>query len=203
VEDGHPAGKDHTLDGVNKVTLDYAYLRDHRHTAGEEPRPIVVGIDRTHKWVMGDMVTGKGENWYAIQKVCQNVKDALGYNRLILKGDQEPALRTLLDRIKDQGKFEILPERAPVGDSQSNGEVENTGKRIQGQARTVKLGLEARIKGEIPEEHDIVPWIVRAGVATLNRYAVGYDGKTPWERLKGRPFNKEGAEFGETVCYLK
>ena len=87
VEDGHKSGEDHTMNGVHKVSLDYGYLRDHKHQKGEEPDPIVVGLDRELKWVLSDMVPAKGDDWYAIQRTCQNVKRVLGYNRTILRGD--------------------------------------------------------------------------------------------------------------------
>ena len=35
----------------------------------------------------------------------------------------------------------------------------------------------------------------------MTRYAVGSDGKTPYERIKGRPADKGIAQFGENVHY--
>ena len=37
---------------------------------------------------------------------------------------------------------------------------------------------------------------------TLNRYAVGQDGRTAYYRLRGKAFNQEVVEFGEEVWYM-
>ena len=49
----------------------------------------------------------------------------LGYSRMMLKGDQEPALRTLMDRMEMLCGEQCDLDGAPVGDSQSNGSVES------------------------------------------------------------------------------
>ena len=83
------------------------------------------------------------------------------------------------------------------------GDIENTAKQIQGMARTLKMGLETRLDAEIPEEHPIIPWLIRHGANILNRYHVGKDGFTAHRRARGRDFKKEVCEFGECVWYLK
>jgi hypothetical protein len=40
-------------------------------------------------------------------------------------------------------------------------------------------------------------------VANINRFQIGTDGKTAHERLRGRKFRRDIAEFGERVMYLK
>ena len=84
----------------------------------------------------------KGDNWFAIQKTCQNIASTLGFKRLILKGDQEPALQTLLDRISRLADRRIIQERSPVGESQSNGIIERAIQELEGQVRAIKLNLE-------------------------------------------------------------
>ena len=69
--------------------------------------------------------------------------------------------------------------------------------------RTIKLTLEGRLGGLIPEDHPIMPWLVKHAAALLNRYKVGNDGLTAHRRARGRPFRKEIVDFGESVWYLK
>ena len=38
---------------------------------------------------------------------------------------------------------------------------------------------------------------------TINRFHIGSDGKTAYQRWKGKPLKREIAEFGESVLYLK
>ena len=55
----HRTKEDHSTNGVHIVTMDYGYLREHKHSAREPPRPILVEVDREHKWVFADMVPNK------------------------------------------------------------------------------------------------------------------------------------------------
>ena len=49
----------------------------------------------------------------------------------------------------------------------------------------------------------IVPWLVRHTSGVMNRFMVKSDGKTGYERWKGKKFRGVCAEFGEKVMYLK
>ena len=44
--------------------------------------------------------------------------------------------------------------------------------------------------------------MVRHAAQVVNRYRIGEDGLTRHRRLKGRSFDKEVAEFGESVWFL-
>ena len=182
------------------ISIDYAYMGER-----DEGMPILVMIDRKSKMRNADVVPEKGANEYAVRRLTQNM-DFVGYRNpevQICKSDQEPALkalRTAVMRNREQG---TAPEESPVGESQSNGEVENAVKMIQGMARVIKAGLERRLGKRIPRDHPIVPWIIRHAAGILNRRLVGKDGKTAHERARGRRWRKKGAEMGETVFYLK
>ena len=55
----------------------------------------------------------------------------LGYKRLILKSDQERSIKALKDAVKERMMdIELVLEESPVGEHQSNGEVENAVKRM-------------------------------------------------------------------------
>ena len=58
----------------------------------------------------------------------------------MLKDDQEPAIKALreavirrINAIKGDVNIQVITEESPVGESQSNGEVESAIKQIQGQ----------------------------------------------------------------------
>ena len=125
----------------------------------------------------------------------------MGHLRLVLKADQEPALRALRTMARRQFKLELMAESSTVGESHSDGEVENAIQQVQGQARTCKLQLERRLKTSIGMESPLLPWLVRHAAATLNRYRVGVDGFTAYRCPRGRKFSAEVAEFGECVWY--
>ena len=115
------------------------------------------------------------------------------------RGDQEPALRTMMEGIKRLCGDQCILEETPVGDSQSNGSVEATIKQVQGQFRTMRGALESKYGKIIGPKSNVLPWLVRHASTTLFRELKGKDGFTAYRRLKGKDFNKELVEFGECV----
>ncbi len=61
--------------------------------------------------------------------------------RMIIKSDQEPAIRAVRSGIKREREEYIMMEESPVGESQSDGSVGNAIKIVQGQIRTLRDGL--------------------------------------------------------------
>ena len=92
-------------------------------------------------------------------------------------------------------------EASPVGSSQSNGFIERAIQDEEGQIRTIKSDLESRIQGAIPSSHNLVPWLVEYAAVLLNRGQVGSDGKTAYERLKGKKASLPGLQFGERILW--
>ena len=75
-------------------------------------------------------------------------------------------------------------------DSNTNGDIESAVKQVKGMVRTMKLGIEARIGGRIPQKHPVIPWIVRQAGQAINRFQTGKDGMTAHRRLRGRNFRR-------------
>ena len=74
---------------------------------------------------------------------------------------------------------------------------------IRGQFRTFRDNLENAYEVLIDSGHPVIPWMVDHSAATIDRFQVGGDGKTSYERRRGKTFQKELAEFSECVWYLK
>ena len=95
-----------------------------------------------------------------------------------------------------------MPERPPVGESQSNGIIERAVGLVVGQARTLKAALEHRIGTRIPPDARILCWLVEFAAYLMNRRDIGSDGKTPLQRPHGRWDNTQILEFGEKILYM-
>jgi len=155
------------------------------------------------------MLPQKGIHPYAVNRLCQDLSKIFGYTSFILKSDQEPAILALKKAVQTQLQLEgakidqIMMEESPVGESGSNGEVENAIKECTGQFRTLKCKLEDNYGFRLLASHAAMPWLVRYAAETIFRHKVGQDGKTARERLRGRKFKRELVEFGECVWYLK
>ena len=123
----------------------------------------------------------------------------LGYSKVLLKSDNEPAIVKLLKEslatLKVSGVDQVGEEHSPPYDSQANGAVEAAVKQVKARIRTMKLCLERRIGKHIPPRHPIMTWLA-PHAASIVRYRVrGQDGQTPYERIRLRPFN------GRLICF--
>ena len=94
-----------------------------------------------------------------------------------------------------------IPEQSPVGSSQSNGVIERAIQDVEVQIRTIKSDLDTRINGKISSSDDLVPWLIESCAVLVNRGQVGPDGKTAYERLKGKPANLPSLQFGERILW--
>ena len=63
--------------------------------------------------------------------------------------------------------------------------------------------MEWRLGERVNENHSTLPWMIRHASFIINRFNVGQDGKTPYERWKQKKFKGELVEFGEKIMYLK
>ena len=193
--------------GLPVISMDYMGMVDKEPDVDENPT--IVLTDRKSKAKMAHVLPRKGVDAYAVRRIVSDITKMLGYSEFILKSDQEPAILALKNMIKqqveqgDRSVKKVVIEESPVGESQSNGDVENAIKEVQGHFRTVKAQVQARYKTVISEAHPILTWLVTHVSRTIYRYKIGPDGKTPRQRVKGKLFSKHLVEFGETVWYLK
>ena len=145
----------------------------------------------------------KGPSEYAIEAIVEDI-ESLGIKRFIFKSDQEPAILALKERIIEAlgKKYEVIPEESPVGDHQANGEIENCIKELEKQIRILKLGLEQKMQLVLKDDHLLMSWIPEYAGFLLSRFQVAADGKTPYERIKGKSYRRELVDFGERVMFM-
>ena len=74
---------------------------------------------------------------------------------------------------------------------------------MQGQVRTMKEALGARLNTKIPVGHRVLAWLVEYAAILVNRFEVGHDGRTPYERSKNKTAKVLGLEFMEKVWWRR
>ena len=94
-------------------------------------------------------------------------------------------------------------EESPVGSSGSNGVVERAVQGTEGQIRVILVALEERIGRQVDPEEAIVSFIPEYAAYVVNRLEVGKDGKTSYERTRGKKATVVGLEFGEKLLWRK
>ena len=55
----------------------------------------------------------------------------------------------------------------------------------------------------VRSSHPMLTWLVQHAADCLSKYQIGEDGKTAYERLKGKKFSRAVLEFGEKIHYRK
>ena len=113
------------------------------------------------------------------------------YKRIVVRSDQEPAFRVLKAAVKRESPYAIVGEESPVGESQSLGGINVQIPCIQGRVRTLRDALESRYSERLTEGSPIIPWMIMHAAGILNKFRVGSDGHTAYQRVKGRAFVKE------------
>ena len=126
-------------EGLPTVSLDYCFMgskglikADEGETGEGKERdgvdakdnPIVVIHDSRSGTAFAHAVKKKGRYEGIVKAAVRNL-DSLGYNKVILKRDQESSIEELCSAIKQYWNGEAIPERSPIGESQANGRVED------------------------------------------------------------------------------
>ena len=100
---------------------------------------------------------------------------------------------------KNSGR--TIMENSKKQDSQSNGIVERGIQSAEGMIRVMRSAIEERYGIVLNIDDAIWPWLIEYSSYVLNRQEVGKDGKTSYERCKGKRAKIEGFEFGEGVLW--
>ena len=183
------------------VGIDYTWMtseEDTKEEGGHRGIQILVSADERTRRLGAWVIPEKGEHWHAVKTLVGNL-DELGHKQVIERSGQEPAIVKLKQAVKREAAQEVVCEESPVVESQSLGGVNVQISIRQAQVRTLRDACGQRMDGHSAA----VPWMVQHAAGILNRYRVGRDGRTAYQRVKGRRFQKDTVEFGECVWYLK
>ena len=172
-------------DGLLEINVDYCF----RGTEGNSTEPILVLRERPHRMTMSTVVPMKGASVeWCVKRVLAFVRElGLEGSDLVLKSNQEPAVVAMISEMAGRRKAKTFPEHSPVASSQSNGYIERAIQSVSGQVRVLLDALETRM-GQSCRGSGIVAltWLVEYAAVLWNRYAVSSDGKTAYERMRGK-----------------
>ena len=104
----HKKGGDNVRDPIQSevpvIAMDYTFPRQKEDNRAEHGgMPILVMKNNRDKWVSAFVVPQKGACEYAVKAVARGIQNA-GSNRIIVKSDQEPALKELLKAVKRENQ---------------------------------------------------------------------------------------------------
>ena len=155
-----------------------------------------------------DLVPSKSVEDFIVKRSVAFIREC-GHemSKITLKTDQEPAILDLVENVTRfraaLGAEGTVPENSPTYSHQANGVIERGVQTVEGIIRTLRSALEERMGRKLEIGDAIWPWLVECASYLSNRCEVGHDGKTAYERLKGKKAKVQGIEFGETVMWKR
>ena len=172
---------------------------------------ILVAKDSYTKSLFAHVVDKKGldENNYVIDRLMEDLR-WLGYVRVALRSDNEPAIVQVLKKalvtakvevVDDEGEApaQVMQEHSARYDSQSNGDIEVGVRDLKGILTANKLCLEERLGRRVPSDHMIMAWLVEHAAWIITTRRRGEDGLSAYQRVRGRDYLKREVGFGEMV----
>ena len=196
-----------------RVSMDYCFLTEEAAAKttdhGEEETAkvsltVLVMVETLCQsiWAYACESKGSGEQWMVEQIVDDMQTIGLYDERIVLKSDQEASItdlqRAIVEARKGQG---TALENSRVGDSNSNGRVERAIQDLKGLIRTLRSALEEKIGHAVKLDDPIVPWLVRHAAHLISVSRVRDDGRTAFQKMKGRQTSAKLVPFGETVLF--
>ena len=203
-------------DGVPSVHFDYCFIgekdqeeqedeaKENTWKESDEMMKILTVKLKTFRRIRAHLVPKKGmsgQPWIA-KTVADDIK-IWGCSSVILKSDQERSLRAIHHEVqKLRAALMTIPEHSPKGESQSNGVIERGNRTITEQVRVMIIDLEEKLGWKISAKHPIMSWLVEHAAFVVSYIQTGADGKTPYERHKGKKANFSLCAFGEQIHYM-
>jgi hypothetical protein len=186
--------------GIPEYHLDYCFPGD---SEGERLTVLVV-VERYTKMKKAVVVPKKGSTGsYAARMVLELMNECGDKDReVIVKSDQEPAIQFLIDDIcTNRTGAKTIKEASQKYSKGSNGVVERAVQSVEQCLRTLKSAMDERFGVQVDVRHPVLTWLCDYTGYMMNRMEVARDGKTPYERVKGKKAEVIGLEFGERVLW--
>ena len=182
------------------VSMDYLFMVPEEIDDTMDAVLLMYDANRRGIWTMS--VDKKGPTPAAVKWVTDKL-DEVGYagKEITLKSDQEPAILDLKRDIAIKRQAETVMVESPVRESKSNGAVERSVKTWQGQFRTLRHQLEARLGEKIKKGTALMSWLVSFTSEVLSKYKVHTNGRTTYEMTTGHRCKMLVCGFGEKVHF--
>ena len=180
---------------------DYAFMGSEEAEEGMQPTLIMYDDDKRSFWALGVRRKGVSDS---VVKFCVDKMDDSGYRgeKLTFKTDQEPSIVALKKAIAVARMGETVPIESPVRASQSNGMMEGAVKIWQDQLRTIKHHVEFRLRKQIEVDSALFSWLIPYCADIINKFRIGADGRTSYERITSHKSKHFIIGFGEVVDYV-
>ena len=146
--------------------------------------------DRVTKALASISIPTKSASDTYARDECLRHLEEWGRAEIVMRCDKEGAIKDLRRSIVEARVHGTAVEDCPRDEHQANGDIENGIGMIGGQIRTMRAALRYKLGVDVDHRTPVTRFLVDYAGALITRFAVGEDGKTPYERLKGRRFKR-------------
>ena len=197
---------------------DYGFVKD-----GSDDGNITILVLKLfpYKLIFASVVPSKGSDPLVVARLCRFIMEC-GLLHFAYRSDREPSIVSLIQdacamaerngvlvqAVEDEAADPeverariAVPEHSHPGESQSNGLAESSMKELIDEVRTLKMSLESRLKGRLPNTHPVMAWLVEHAAYVLNRCKLDTDGRTAYGRIHGKESSAKLCEFGERILW--
>ena len=189
--------------GVTKYIIDYMRMGSH---AGDTATSTMVMVNHEDGGIYAYATPGtgiQGDRYWLPNRMAKDIDNSGSKEvQVPIKSDQEPAVVTVQEEIRELRRGRTICVNSPVGESECNGRAENAIRRVEVKVRTLRSFIEDRTKSKIDMATPFATWLIRWAGEILTKYTRGKDGKTAWERRRKEPCSKAIVPIGEKVLYL-
>lgn len=191
-----------------RICMDYFLMSEEDKKANKDPMLVMIADETKEKYAkaVGHKGLGQdGEMAWLIKDLSAELK-VWGHpggdgNAIIMKSDGEEAIVAVREALAKLHGGRVVLEAPATGESQSNGMIEEAGKTVRKFVRVFKDQLEDNAEMKLQCDDVITSWIIRWAAMLCSRHMVGKDGKTSYERRRGRRCRLPAVPFREKVWY--
>lgn len=122
-----------------------------------------------------------------------------GFVDVVIRSDQEPALKSVLAEVKARRKGRTLIEHSPKYSHQSVGVAEQANGAKEDQTRTLIDRVNHATGADVDAKSATMAWAVRHAGWLLTRYRVLSTGQTSYEKIPLKKYSGAIVEYGEVV----
>ena len=121
----------------------------------------------------------------AVDKLIEDIAD-WGHTDIVLKTDGEPAIVAVTEAVIRYHGGNVITENPAKGQKAENGLIEGAGQTVREYVCTFISKIEDGIDDKFPLDSNLHSWVVRWAAICYSRCTVGKDGRTAYERMRGR-----------------
>ena len=165
--------------GVTKYSIDYMRMDSQDD---KKSTSTMVMVNHEDGGIYAYATPGKGiqgDRYWLPKRIAKDIDNSGSKDvQVQIKSDQEPAIVTVQEEIREIRRGKTICVNSPVGESECNGRAENAIRRVEIKVRTLRSYIGEQTKSKLDMNKPFATWLIRWAGEILTKYTRGKDGKT-------------------------